>query len=96
MEALGGIDSPRLIYRLYADDGRQELVRGAALDQIDSRALREIAAVGNDATVSNRPETLRSSVICPSVLFRELVVKPAGEAKSHPPDYPPPLKKQIG
>jgi len=90
VETLGGIDSPRLIYRLYTDDGRQELVRGTALDQIDARALRDIAAVGNDLTVSNRPETLRSSVTCPSVLFRELVVRPAGEAKSHPPDYPPP------
>jgi hypothetical protein len=65
-------------------------VRGVALDHIDSRALREIMVVGNDVAVSNRPETLRSSAICPSVLFRELVVRPAGLAKSHASDYPLP------
>jgi TldD protein len=90
---LAGIDAPRLIYRIYAEDGRQELVRGAALDQVDPRALREIVAVGDDAEVSNRPETLESSVICPSVLFRDLVVKPAEIENGELPDYPPPAKK---
>jgi predicted Zn-dependent protease len=93
IESFGGIAAPRLIYRVYVKDGRQELVRGAALEQLDARTLRdELIAVGNDSYVSNRSESFRTSVICPSILFRELVIKPANQAKGRLPNYPaPPL-----
>ena len=91
IESFGGISAPRLIYRVYVKDGRQELVRGAALEQLDARTLRdELIAVGNDSYVSNRSETFRTSVICPSILFQELVIKPANQAKGRLPNYPPP------
>lgn len=42
---------PLLVYRVWADDGREELIRGAQLTGLNLRALRNIAGIGNDLTV---------------------------------------------
>ena len=42
---------PLLLYRAYVADGREELVRGARLTGLNLRALRDVASIGNDATV---------------------------------------------
>ena len=51
----GGIASgmriPLLVYRVYVADGREELVRGAIIQGLTLRSLRNIPAVGDDATV---------------------------------------------
>jgi TldD protein len=41
---------PLLIYRVDVADGRESLIRGARLTGLTLRAVRNIAAVGNDAT----------------------------------------------
>ena len=41
---------PLLVYRVDAADGRESLIRGAHLAGLTLRAVRNIAAVGNDAT----------------------------------------------
>jgi TldD protein len=41
---------PLLVYRVDAADGRESLIRGAHLVGLTLRAVRNIAAVGNDAT----------------------------------------------
>ncbi len=42
---------PLFVYRVNAQDGREELVRGAILSRLTSRALRNLAGVGNDPVV---------------------------------------------
>jgi TldD protein len=42
---------PLVVYRVYPEDGREELVRGARIVGLGVRALRNIAGIGNDATV---------------------------------------------
>lgn len=42
---------PLVVYRVYPEDGREELVRGARVVGLGIRALRNIAGIGNDATV---------------------------------------------
>jgi predicted Zn-dependent protease len=42
-----------VVYRVYPDDGREELVRGARIIGLSSRALRNIAGIGNDTFVYN-------------------------------------------
>jgi TldD protein len=97
VEALAGVETPRVIYRAYVDDGRQEMVRGAELDQVDTRTLRDcVVAAGNDLFVSNRSDGIGTSVIAPSVLIRDVVVKPAQDARNKLPDYPPPEEKNVG
>ena len=96
VETLGPGNSPRLLYRVYAQDGHEELVRGAVFsNELDIRALRNnLIAVGNDPLVSNRTGGAPTTIISPSLLFDELEVKRADTSKDKVPDYPaPPLKK---
>ncbi|MGH9774143.1 MAG: metallopeptidase TldD-related protein [Candidatus Acidiferrales bacterium] len=44
---------PLLVYRMYVDDGHEELVRGGRLTGITLRSLRNIAGMGSDATATN-------------------------------------------
>jgi len=94
VDTLGPGNSPRLLYRVYAD-GHEELVRGAVFNELDVRALRSnLIAVGNDPLVSNRSGGVPTTIICPSLLFDELEVKRADTSKDKLPDYAaPPLKK---
>jgi len=82
------IGIPVLTYKVYVDDGREELVRGASASAIPIRSLREIDAVGNDTFVANRlggsadvPTPM--SVVAPSVLLEEMDLKrpPATQQK---------------
>jgi TldD protein len=54
-ELAGGISSgerlPLLVYRVHVGDGRKELVRGATLEGLNLRVLRNILGVGSDAGV---------------------------------------------
>jgi TldD protein len=44
---------PLLVYRVYVDDGHEELVRGAHIKGLDLRAFRSLAGIGNDFSVFN-------------------------------------------
>jgi TldD protein len=91
VETLGPGNAPRLLYRLYAKDGHEELVRGAVFSELDIRALRsDLIGVGNDPLVSNRSGGVPMTIISPSLLFDELEVKRADTSKDKLPDYPPP------
>ena len=93
VETLGPGNSPRLLYRVYAD-GHEQLVRGAIFNELDVRALRsDLIAVGDDPLVSNRTGGVPTTVISPSLLFDELEVKRADTSKDKLPDYPPPPLK---
>ena len=95
VETLGPGNTPRLLYRVYAD-GHEELVRGAVFNELDVRALRsDLIAVGNDPLVSNRAGGIATTIISPSLLFGELPVKRADTSKDKLPDYPaPPMSKK--
>jgi len=95
VDTLGPGNSPRLLYRVYANDGHEELVRGAVFNELDVRALRnDLVAVGDDPLVSNRMGGVPQTIISPSLLFDELEVKRADTSKDKLPEYPAPgLKK---
>jgi TldD protein len=90
---LGQTLNPRLLYRIWVKDGREELVRGAVFGELDARALRSnLVAVGNDFEVSNRMAAILSTMISPSILLDELEVRPADAPNDKLPEYvPPPL-----
>jgi hypothetical protein len=90
VETLAGY-SPRLLYRVNASDGHEELVRGAEFNELDARALRnDLIAVGNDPLVSNREGQIPMTVISPSILFDEIEVKRTDAKNAKLPEYPPP------
>ena len=91
VDTLGPRLTPRLLYRVWAEDGHEELVRGAIFNELDTRALRsDLTAAGNDPIVSNRSGLPFITMVSPSVLFDELEVKRADISKEKLPDYPAP------
>ena len=91
VDTLGPRLTPRVLYRVWADDGHEELVRGAIFNELDTRALRsDLFAAGNDPLVSNRSGIPFMTIVSPSVLFGELEVKRADNSKEKLPDYPAP------
>lgn len=91
------IKNPVMLYRVYAEDGREELVRGLDFDEVDVDALKDITATGNDPYVYHRKLLPASgmrgygaggvpvSIIAPSVLFEELTFKKNDTKRKKPP-----------
>lgn len=91
VDTLGPRLAPRMLYRVWTNDGHEELVRGAVFNELDIRALRsDLVAAGNDPLVSNRTGVPFMTIVSPSVLFDELEVKRADNTKEKLPDYPAP------
>jgi TldD protein len=91
VDTLGPRLAPRMLYRVWTDDGHEELVRGAIFNELDIRALRsDLVAAGNDPLVSNRTGLPFMTIVSPSVLFDELEVKRADNTKEKLPDYSAP------
>jgi len=91
VDTLGPRLAPRMLYRVWTDDGHEELVRGAVFNELDIRALRsDLVAAGDDPLVSNRTGLPFMTIVSPSVLFDELEVKRADNTKEKLPDYPAP------
>jgi len=44
---------PLLVYKIYPQDGREEVIRGARIIGLNTRALRNLAGIGNDNFVYN-------------------------------------------
>lgn len=44
---------PLVVYRVYPETGREEIIRGARIIGLNSRALRNLAGIGNDSFVYN-------------------------------------------
>jgi len=44
---------PLIVYKIYPDDGRQEMVRGARIIGLNTRMLRNLGGIGNDDFVYN-------------------------------------------
>ena len=85
----GPLGTPVMTYKVYADDGREELVRGATANTLSVRSLRQIEAVGNDSFVANRLAGAQGastpvSVVAPSVLLEEVDLKRPTAAQQKP------------
>ena len=91
VETFGPKLTPRLLYKVSAKDGSEELVRGGSFGELDTRALRtDLVAAGDDVYADNRPTNIPHSIVAPSILFDELEVKRANLNKEKLPEYPAP------
>jgi TldD protein len=94
VETFGPDLTPRLLWRIHVADGKKELVRGAALDDLDQRTLRaDIRAAGNDTFVDNIFGDVPQTILAPSILIDDVTVKRAEERNDKLPYYPPPANK---
>lgn len=91
VETMGPRLEPRLLYRIWTKDGREELVRGGVFGDLDIRSLRsDLTAAGTAPAVENRAEPVWFSVASPALLFDELQVKRSQATKKKLPEYPAP------
>jgi hypothetical protein len=44
---------PLVVYRIYPENGREEMIRGSRIIGLNSRALRNLAGIGNDSFAFN-------------------------------------------
>jgi hypothetical protein len=94
------IADPVVMYRVWADDGRRELVRGASFGDLGARTFKDILAASDSLVVTHRLSTtyngqvvpaadaldaIPSSVIAPAVLVEELEIKPQTGGREKPP-----------
>jgi TldD protein len=93
IETFGPQRTPRLLYKVWVKDGREELVRGGSFGDLDTRALRnDLVAAGSDFYVESHAQNIPHSIVSPSILFDELEIKRVTTNKDKLPDYPaPPL-----
>lgn len=91
VETMGPRLDPRLMYRVYVNDGHEELVRGALFGDLDVRSLRnELIAAGTAPDIEDHIESVPYSVVSPALLFDELQVKRTPATKQTLPEYPAP------
>ena len=91
VETMGPRLEPRLLYRIWTKDGREELVRGGVFGDLDIRSLRsDLAAAGTAPAVEDRSEPVWFSVASPALLFDELQIKRTQATKQKLPEYPAP------
>jgi len=87
---MGPDQSPRLLYRV-SQDGKRELVRGAALNDLDQRALRSgIVAAGKELWIANYFGDLPETVLAPALLVDDVTIRRANKKNDKLPFYPPP------
>ncbi len=72
------LGDPVFAYKVYVEDGREELIRGLEFAPVEARELKNIMAAGNTQVVHNyvgfgtTGTTPATSIIAPAVLFEEL------------------------
>jgi predicted Zn-dependent protease len=88
---------PLVVYRL--DHGKETLVRGLLLENLLPRSLKDITAIGADATVSNFLEGgagfsgVPTTIISPPLLVSDVDVRRQTGRNRKPPLYPSPLAR---
>lgn len=79
------LTAPAVAYKVYADDGRMEPVRGITFDEVSVRTLRDIYALGASPALTNLRQSLGSAgmhyplaVVTPDILVEEMEFKASG------------------
>ena len=75
------LTGPVVAYKVYADDGRIEPVRGITFDEVSIRTLRDIYALGKEPALTNMGQAVgpgmyyRMAVVTPDILVEEMEFK---------------------
>ncbi len=82
---------PVLMFKVYANDGRMEPVRGLVFDEVTIRTLRDICALGSEPKVANLSQgsifdnyRIVTSIVAPSILVEEMEFKAAKNPEPMP------------
>lgn len=91
---------PVYLYKVYPDDGREELVRNVEFVGTPLSMVNKVILTGNDAMAIHGYCGAESGIlpvtsITPSVLLSEVELQTANEARLRPPILPPPPVEHI-
>jgi len=81
---------PIYAYKVYVNDGHEELVRGLEFLSIPVRSMKRIIAASDEFAVSNSLSPVSTSIISPAVLFEELELRKPEEEQNKLPILQPP------
>ncbi|HTA19054.1 MAG TPA: metallopeptidase TldD-related protein [Polyangia bacterium] len=85
---------PLVVYRV--DGGKETLVRGIALENLEPRSLKDVTAAGKDAVVYNYVDQgsgfsgVPTTIVAPSLLVSDVDVRRVSGKNRKPPLSPPP------
>ncbi|HEY2729186.1 MAG TPA: hypothetical protein VGK52_04540, partial [Polyangia bacterium] len=85
---------PLVVYRV--DKGKETLVRGLALEDLQPRSLKDVTAAGRDAFVYNYVDEgngfagVPTTIIAPSFVISDVDIRRLTGKNRKPPLYPPP------
>jgi hypothetical protein len=88
------LGDPIYAYKVYVDDGREELVRGLQFLPVETRSLKHILAAGTQRKVYNSLSGIPASIIAPPVLFEELELSQFEEEFDKRPFLKPPAQRR--
>jgi len=85
---------PLVVYRVAG--GKETLVRGLALENLEPRSLKDVTAAGRDAVVYNYIDEgsgfagVATTIIAPPLVISDVDVRRLTGKNRKPPLYPPP------
>lgn len=87
---------PLLVYKMYVDDRRTELIRGVELIGTPLNILENVAAAGDDPAVFNgtcgaESGNIAVSSVAPSIFISKIEIQKSRQESRRPPILPPPL-----
>jgi TldD protein len=91
---------PLVVYRIV--NGKEQLVRGLALENLQPRSLKDVTAVGKDPVVYNYLDAgggfsgIPSTIIAPPLLVSDVDIRKQTGKNRRPPLYPPPAVAAPG
>lgn len=66
------IGDPVYAYKVFCDDGHEEMVRGMQFRPVQTRSLKRLLAAGNEPKLYNSISRVSTSFVAPAVVFEEL------------------------
>jgi hypothetical protein len=95
------VPDPVYAYKVYVEDGRQELIRGVEFGSVDVRNFKRILAAGDKPEVYNYVDAGFSgsapptSIIAPAMLFEELELTKIKAEFEKSPILKPPAQRDV-
>lgn len=91
----GALGNPVYVYKVYVEDGREEIVRGLEFLEVQPRALKRLLAAGKERKVHNATDDgVGRSIIAPAILFEELELTRMEEEFDKPPILESPFVRE--
>ena len=90
------LGNPIYAYKVFVEDGREELIRGMEFLEVQPRVLKRILAAGKEPKVYNAVDGgVSRSIIAPAILFEELELTRIEEEFEKPPILKSPFVRGI-